>query len=51
MPKNQINQSQQSPKICVELFALTYGSCVLQLIKDYGDVNLVNSELEKMGYK
>lgn len=31
-----------------ELFTLTYGSIVLQLIKDYEDINEVNVQLEKM---
>lgn len=33
-----------------ELFALTYGSLVVQLVQDYEDYNTVNSQLEKMGY-
>jgi hypothetical protein len=31
-----------------ELFTLTYGSIVTQLIKDYEDINEVNTQLEKM---
>jgi len=31
-----------------ELFTLTYGSIVTQLIKDYEDYNEVNRQLEKM---
>lgn len=38
------------PKINAELFALTYGAMVMQLIKDHEDVDAVNKQLEKMGY-
>lgn len=37
-------------KINCELFVMTYGAIVIQLIKDLGDINKVNIELEKMGY-
>ncbi|WFD33019.1 hypothetical protein MSPP1_004076 [Malassezia sp. CBS 17886] len=33
-----------------ELFTLTYGALVVQLIKDYEDYALVNGQLDKMGY-
>ncbi|TPX50341.1 hypothetical protein SeLEV6574_g00936 [Synchytrium endobioticum] len=33
-----------------ELFSLTYGSVVAQLIKDYEDYGQVNKQLDKMGY-
>jgi hypothetical protein len=33
-----------------ELFAMTYGSLVLQLVRDYEDYGEVNIQLEKMGY-
>ena len=33
-----------------ELFALTYGALVVQLIQDYEDYDEVNNQLEKMGY-
>ncbi|CAJ0645884.1 8384_t:CDS:2 [Entrophospora sp. SA101] len=33
-----------------ELFTLTYGSIVAQLVKDYEDCQEVNKQLEKMGY-
>jgi dissimilatory sulfite reductase (desulfoviridin) alpha/beta subunit len=33
-----------------EFFALTYGAMVMQLIKDYEDIDDVNKQLEKMGY-
>jgi hypothetical protein len=38
------------PKINAEVFTLTYGSLVMQLIKDFDDVNAVNEQLEKMGH-
>lgn len=34
----------------MQLFALTYGALVVQLIQDYEDYDEVNKELEKMGY-
>eukprot|EP00163_Fabomonas_tropica_P034268 TRINITY_DN9404_c0_g1_i1.p1 TRINITY_DN9404_c0_g1~~TRINITY_DN9404_c0_g1_i1.p1 ORF type:complete len:187 (+),score=27.12 TRINITY_DN9404_c0_g1_i1:118-678(+) len=37
-------------KINSELFTLTYGAVVSQLLKDYEDVAEVNKQLEKMGY-
>jgi len=40
----------KTEKINAELFSLTYGSVVTQLIKDYEDYNEVNKQLEKMGY-
>ena len=33
-----------------ELFAMTYGALVVQLIQDYEDYGEVNKQLEKMGY-
>jgi UTP-glucose-1-phosphate uridylyltransferase len=38
------------PKVNAELFTLTYGSLVMQLIRDFEDIALVNEQLEKMGY-
>ncbi|KAF8228472.1 transport protein particle complex subunit [Tricholoma matsutake] len=40
----------RSEKINAELFALTYGALVVQLIQDYEDYAEVNKQLEKMGY-
>jgi len=40
----------RSDKINAELFALTYGALVVQLIQDYEDYAEVNKQLEKMGY-
>ena len=37
-------------KISGELFALTYGALVAQILKDYENVDDVNKQLEKMGY-
>ncbi|KAF9475853.1 TRAPP I complex [Pholiota conissans] len=40
----------RTEKINAELFALTYGALVVQLIQDYEDYEEVNKQLEKMGY-
>ncbi|KAJ4487772.1 transport protein particle complex subunit [Lentinula aciculospora] len=40
----------RSEKVNAELFALTYGALVVQLIQDYEDYAEVNKQLEKMGY-
>lgn len=37
-------------KINGELFVMTYGAIVIQLIKDLGDIEKVNTRLESMGY-
>ncbi|KAI8926779.1 NO signaling/Golgi transport ligand-binding domain-containing protein [Entophlyctis helioformis] len=37
-------------KIGAELFTMTYGSFVAQLVKDYEDYGEVNKQLDKMGY-
>ncbi|KAF8623535.1 hypothetical protein AX15_006311 [Amanita polypyramis BW_CC] len=37
-------------KVNAELFALTYGALVVQLIQDFEDYAEVNKQLEKMGY-
>ncbi|KAJ2804097.1 hypothetical protein H4R21_001779 [Coemansia helicoidea] len=37
-------------KVSAELFILTYGSMVVQLVKDYEDYSAVNKQLDKMGY-
>ncbi|KAK4051314.1 hypothetical protein OIO90_004795 [Microbotryomycetes sp. JL221] len=41
---------KRADKINAELFALTYGALVVQLIKDYEDYSEVNKQLDKMGY-
>ncbi|KZS91168.1 BET3 family protein [Sistotremastrum niveocremeum HHB9708] len=40
----------RTDKINGELFAMTYGALVVQLIQDYEDYTEVNKQLEKMGY-
>ncbi|KAI9337471.1 BET3 family protein [Obelidium mucronatum] len=40
----------RTDKINAELFTLTYGSLVAQLVKDYEDYIEVNAQLDKMGY-
>lgn len=49
---NSINPLNSLTKISknAELFALTYGALVVQLIQDYEDYAEVNKQLEKMGY-
>ncbi|KAJ2000652.1 hypothetical protein GGI04_003350 [Coemansia thaxteri] len=37
-------------KVNAELFIFTYGSLVVQLVKDYEDYAAVNKQLDKMGY-
>lgn len=37
-----------SRQINAELFSLTYGALVVQLIKDYEDYDEVNKQLDKM---
>eukprot|EP01084_Bolivina_argentea_P040224 74331_1 len=37
-------------KVNCELFIMTYGAIVIQLIKDIGDIDKVNARLESMGY-
>ncbi|XP_003489097.1 trafficking protein particle complex subunit 3 [Bombus vosnesenskii] len=39
-----------SKKVNSELFTLTYGALVAQLLKDYENVEDVNKQLERMGY-
>eukprot|EP00918_Siedleckia_nematoides_P090267 GHVU01198432.1.p1 GENE.GHVU01198432.1~~GHVU01198432.1.p1 ORF type:complete len:188 (-),score=45.47 GHVU01198432.1:442-1005(-) len=41
---------QQMEKVNAEVFALTYGSLVTQLLKDMEYVGEINTQLEKMGY-
>ena len=37
-------------KVSGELFTLTYGALVAQILKDYENVDDVNRQLERMGY-
>jgi len=48
--KNGENIYNSMEKINSELLAMTYGAMVTQLIKDYKDISIVNTELEKLGY-
>lgn len=42
---------KKTDKISAELFVLTYGSLVSQLIQDHqGNYEMVNAQLDKMGY-
>eukprot|EP00586_Coscinodiscus_wailesii_P004075 CAMPEP_0172488412 /NCGR_PEP_ID=MMETSP1066-20121228/17921_1 /TAXON_ID=671091 /ORGANISM="Coscinodiscus wailesii, Strain CCMP2513" /LENGTH=196 /DNA_ID=CAMNT_0013255609 /DNA_START=136 /DNA_END=726 /DNA_ORIENTATION=- len=38
------------PKANAELFALTYGSLVTELIRDYSSVSEVNAQLDRLGH-
>uniref|UniRef100_A0A6V2DC26 Trafficking protein particle complex subunit n=1 Tax=Ditylum brightwellii TaxID=49249 RepID=A0A6V2DC26_9STRA len=38
------------PKANAELFALTYGSLVTELIRDYDDANEINNQLDRIGH-
>lgn len=40
----------KTDKINTELFVMTYGSLVVQLIDDYENYDKVNEQLDKMGY-
>ncbi|XP_002734417.1 trafficking protein particle complex subunit 3-like [Saccoglossus kowalevskii] len=46
----QSNRTTDSRKVSQELFTLTYGALVSQLIKDYEGDDDVNKQLDKMGY-
>jgi hypothetical protein len=50
MSKTPKDASLAPSTVNAELLAMTYGAVVVQLLKDYSDVALVNAELEKMGY-
>ncbi|TYJ53989.1 hypothetical protein B9479_005395 [Cryptococcus floricola] len=41
---------KRTDKVNAELFTLTYGALVVQLIRDYEDYEEVNKQLDKMGY-
>mmetsp|Transcript_4594 Transcript_4594/g.7146 ORF Transcript_4594/g.7146 Transcript_4594/m.7146 type:complete len:194 (-) Transcript_4594:111-692(-) len=41
---------QKMPKANAELFALTYGTLVTELVRDYESTEDINEQLEKMGY-
>ncbi|XP_070568296.1 trafficking protein particle complex subunit 3-like [Ptychodera flava] len=46
----QSNRATDARKVSQELFTLTYGALVAQLIKDYESDDEVNKQLDKMGY-
>ncbi|KAG7154213.1 Trafficking protein particle complex subunit 3-like [Homarus americanus] len=46
----QSMRANDPKKVSGELFTLTYGSLVAQLLKDYENVDDVNRQLERMGY-
>ncbi|CAE1323746.1 TRAPPC3 [Acanthosepion pharaonis] len=46
----QSNRAGDPRKVNGELFTLTYGALVAQLVKDYENDEDVNRQLEKMGY-
>jgi hypothetical protein len=53
--KSQASQSGQAlwtkmPKANAELFALTYGSLVTELVRDYEDPIEVNAQLDRIGH-
>mmetsp|Transcript_53244 Transcript_53244/g.79526 ORF Transcript_53244/g.79526 Transcript_53244/m.79526 type:complete len:196 (-) Transcript_53244:363-950(-) len=41
---------QKMPKANAELFALTYGTLVTELLRDYETIAEINEQLDKMGY-
>lgn len=43
-----LSSSSSLAQINAELFSLTYGALVVQLIKDYEDYDEVNKQLDKM---
>lgn len=44
------SRTPDTKKVSGELFSLTYGALVAQIVKDYQSVEDVNKQLEKMGY-
>ncbi|XP_013383263.1 trafficking protein particle complex subunit 3 [Lingula anatina] len=46
----QTVRSGDPRKVSAELFTLTYGALVSQLVKDYENVDEVNKQLDKLGY-
>ena len=46
----QSNKINDPRKISYELFTLTYGSFVAQLIKDYENCDEVNKQLDQIGF-
>jgi len=50
MSRQGTRLTQDTKKVSGELFSLTYGALVAQIVKDYQNVEDVNKQLEKMGY-
>jgi len=46
----QTNRLTDPKKVSGELFSLTYGALVSQILKDYENVDDVNRQLDRMGY-
>lgn len=46
----QLGRPQDARKVSGELFSLTYGALVAQLVRDYEKDDEINQQLEKMGY-
>ncbi|XP_054163214.1 trafficking protein particle complex subunit 3-like [Oppia nitens] len=46
----QTPKASEPKKVSCDLFTLTYGSLVAQLIKDYDNAEEVNKQLDRMGY-
>jgi hypothetical protein len=46
----QSNKQSDTRKISYEMFTLTYGAFVAQLIKDYENCDEVNKQLDQIGY-
>ena len=44
------NAFQKMEKVNSDLFTLTYGAFVSQLVKDYENLDEVNARLEKIGF-
>jgi hypothetical protein len=42
-------ESSKQPRLSSELFSLTYGSLISQILKDFPEVSKANAQLEKMG--
>ncbi|KAJ6220484.1 hypothetical protein RDWZM_006296 [Blomia tropicalis] len=50
MSRQVIKGGNDMKKINTDLFILTYGAIVAQLVKDYENAEEVNKQLDKMGY-
>jgi len=50
MSRQANNRLSDPKKVSGELFSLTYGALVSQILKDYENVDDVNRQLDRMGY-